>query len=312
MSEISFEYPYAFVVIVIFILCSFVCKPRSEALLFPHLDILIKSRSRESALISLLKWVSIVGATIALASPVIEDKLELEKRDAHSIVVAIDASGSMKRGFGSRYISPFQKTEDSKFSTTVRLAKDFIKKRGDDQIGLVVFGNFAYSAIPLTFDKDILGLVLDKLRVGVAGSNATVINDALFQSAKLLELSKAKSKIVILLTDGESRGDHIPYRVVKEYLKSHNIKVYTVGIGDKRRFSSKFLRQIAKDSGAKMFIAKSKRDLEAVYKQIDSLEKSVVESSKIVKKRYFYEYPLFVALMALLFWTYLTNKRGLA
>ncbi len=310
MSEIDFEYPQAFLILALFILCSIFCKARSEAILFPHLDIFIKQRAKESALIKFFKWLSIIGAVTALASPVIKNRVQLQKRDAHSLVLAIDASGSMSRGFGERYISHRKRAKESKFSTTVRLAKAFIKERKGDQIGIVVFGGFAYTAAPLTLDKEILSKILDSLQVGSAGINATVINDALFQSAKLFENSKAKSKVVILLTDGESRGDHIPYRVVSDYLKRQKIKVYTVGIGDERDFNKAFLEQIAKDSKGERFIAKSAKDLKEIYHNIDKLQKSKVESTKYIKKRYLYEYPLFIALMALLFWTYLTNKRG--
>ena len=105
MSEIDFEYPQAFLILALFILCSIFCKARSEAILFPHLDIFIKQRAKESALIKFFKWLSIIGAVTALASPVIKNRVELQKRDAHSLVLAIDASGSMSRGFGERYIS---------------------------------------------------------------------------------------------------------------------------------------------------------------------------------------------------------------
>jgi Ca-activated chloride channel family protein len=313
MSEITFEYPKAFLLILLFIFCSKYCKAKREALFFPHVEIFI-SQKGGSALLFIFKWFSIVLAITALASPVIKDELTLQKRFTKSIVLALDASGSMRLGFGGLMGMSVRSnlSKDSKFSTSLKLAKEFVKKREDDLIGLVVFGNFAYIASPVTYDKEILSTVMESLEVGIAGNNYTVINDALFQSAKLLRKSKTKSRVVILLTDGQSRGDNIPFRVVADYLKDQNIKVYTIGIGQDRGFDEEHLKEIAKSSGGRLFLASDKESLKRVYEEIDRLERSEVEVNSIIKKRYFYEYPLFLSFLSLLFYTYLLNRKGVA
>ena len=309
MSEIVFEYPLVFFLLVIFLICAKWCRPKSEAILFPHLNIFLENRGRKSIWMSVLKWIAIIATIIALASPVIEDKMEVENKEGYSIALALDASGSMRYGFGR--MLPGMGAQD-KFGASMEMAQEFIQKRPDDQIGLVVFGNFAYVAAPLTYDKNILGQIMGGLSSGVAGSNYTVINDALFQSAKLFKESKAKTKIVILLTDGESRGDNVPFDVAIRLAQQYGVKVYTIGIGNRGEFNEEHLKLISHKTDGKFFTASNKDALKEIYEKIDQLEKSKIESEKYIKKSYYFEYPLFLGFLALLFYTYLLNKRGIA
>ncbi len=153
---------------------------------------------------------------------------------------------------------------------------------------------------------------MDNLYATIAGPNYTVINDSLFQSAKLFEKSKAKTKVVILLTDGQSRGDNIPFGVSMQMIKKHGIKVYTIGIGQKGDFNEKHLQLIAQKSGGQFFSAYNPDTLQEIYNTIDKLEKSEIENKKYIKKEYLFELPLFLALLSLLLYTYLLNKRGVA
>ncbi len=310
MAEWRFEYPAVFLLIGLFLLCARYCKARSEAILFPHLDIFKESKSEETRWIVVLKWLAIIFALLALASPILEDKVALEKKEGYAIALVLDASGSMKYGFGERYYGSPVKVGESKFDVSIALAKAFVQKRHDDQLALSVFGNFAYVASPLTFDKTILQALMQRLYAGIAGSNYTVINDALFQTAKLFSHSKAKTKIAILLTDGQSRGDNVPFNVAMKLLKKYAIKVYTIGIGKDKDFDAKHLQSIADATGGHFFTAHSKADLKGVYEKIDAMEKSQIEGKKYIKKSYYFEYPLFLAFLSLLFYSFLLNRRG--
>ncbi len=310
MSSLSFEHPEAFWLLPLFLLCARLCPARSESLLFPHLGLFIESKGRHSYLMTLLKWLAITLAITALASPISQNSVHLQKREGYAIVLLIDASGSMQYGFQQRYVGTFG---PSKFDVTTKLAKAFVQKRTNDQIGLVVFGNFAYVAAPLTYDREILSQIIDGLYAKIAGPNYTVINDALFQGSKLLSQSPAKSKIMILLTDGKSRGDNIPFEVAMKRVKQNGIKVYTVGIGaDAKAFDEKHLRRIARQSGGAFFHATSRQSLEEIYRKIDRLEKSELKNPTYTQKRYHYEYPLFFAFLSLLFYTYMLNRKGIA
>ncbi len=312
MAEVRFEHPEVFLLLLLFLLCARYCKVRLEAILFPHLDIFVQTQQGGSKIVKLLKWLSIIFALSALASPVIEDDMAVEKREGYAIALLLDASGSMKYGFGDYYYGMPAKSYESKFDISMRLAKAFVKNRKNDQVGLVVFGNFAYVAAPLTYDEKVLEEIMQGLGVGVAGSNYTVINDALFQAAKLFSHAKAKTKIAILLTDGQSRGDNIPFNVAIKLAKKYNLKVYTIGIGKDKDFDAKHLQSIADATGGLFFKADSKASLQEVYARIDALEKSEIESERYIKKSYYFEYPLFLAFLALLFYTFLLNNRATA
>ncbi len=309
MGNITFEYPVVFLLLILFILCAYFCKAKAEAILFPHLELFKDIEATAAWQLKLLKWITIMMTLIALASPVIKDKLEIENKEGYAIALALDASGSMKFGFHQSYLGRIG-GEESKFDISMRLAKAFVKKRQNDQIGLIVFGNFAYVAAPLTYDKNILKEIMTGLYPGIAGSNYTVINDALFQSAKLFSKSNAKTKVVILLTDGQTRGDNVPFNVAVKLIKKYGVKVYTVGIGNAKDFDVEHLKSIATQTGGQFFAASSQKDLQAVYARIDMMEKSKIEGQKYIKKHYLYEYPLFLAFLALLFYTFLLNRRG--
>ena len=311
MGEWGLEHPWVLAGVLLFWICGRYCPPRLEALLFPHLDYFGAGVSRSGSWLRIMKWVAIILALIALASPVRTNRIEIDHQKGYAIALLLDASGSMRLGFGSGLYRPrVGSVVESKFKVTQEIANDFIQRRKHDAIALVVFGNYAYIASPLTYDKRLLSTLMRRLYAGIAGSNYTVIYDALFQSTKLFEHSSAKSKIAILLTDGESRGDHIPYDIAMRAVKDQGIKLYTIGIGRKGDFDADFLQKIARQSGGKMFQADSKAKLAEVYRTIDRLEKSDISATHYIQKRYYYEYPLFFAFLALLFYAFLLNKRG--
>ena len=300
MDRIIFEYPLAALAVIPFIICALYCKARFEAIIFPHTALLSKS-GRSSSFLSVLKWISIISLVIALMSPVIENKIEIEKNKGYAIGLLLDISRSMNApGY------------TNKFAIVKKIVREFIKKRKHDQMGIVVFADFAYVASPLTYDKSMLLKILDHLEVGMAGNRYTAIYDALFFGGKLFVHSNAKSKVIILLTDGENNTQSVPLDVSLRLLKKYGIKVYTIGIGGDGDFNRMELEKIARLSGGKFFQATSKEELKDIYAQIDKLEKSEIKSDKFIQKRYLFEYPLFLAFFTLLLYLYLVNKRGVA
>ncbi len=307
MNNFTFEYPYIFLLILLFLICAYFCKEKVEAIFFPKAEILFNQSYKKNRLLTNLKWATIILSITALASPVIKNSFDIEKKEGYAITLVLDASGSMRYPFSSDPNQP-----KSKFDIAKELSIEFIQKRKNDLIGLIVFGNFAYTAAPLTYDTNILKEIVNSLYAGVAGANYTVINEALFQTAKLFSKSKAKSKIAIFLTDGKSRGDVIPLDVSIKALKKHKVKVYTIGIGEQGDYNEMELRRIAKETGGEFFSAKDKETLEEIYKKIDRLEKSEIKTDRFVKKDYLYEMPLFLAVLSLLAYIYLINRRGVA
>ncbi|NPA82647.1 MAG: VWA domain-containing protein [Epsilonproteobacteria bacterium] len=306
-NHITFEHPYAFLIILIFLICAKFCKERSEAIFFPKASLLFEKGHKKDIILTSLKWGAIVLAVFALASPVRIDQYKIKRDKGYALAIVLDASASMRYPFSNDSNQP-----KSKFDIAKELSKEFIKKRAADQIGLIVFGNFAYTAAPLTYDHNILNKIINSLYSGIAGPNYTVINEALFQTAKLFSKSKAKTKVAIFLTDGKSRGDVIPFKVALNALKKHKVKVYTIGIGKDGDFDEVKLQTIAKETGGEFFSAADKESLKKIYDKIDSMEKSEIKSGKYVHKEYLFELPLFLALMFLLVYLYLINRRGVA
>ena len=304
MNQFSFEYPFFFAVILLFILCAKYCKERSRAIYFPHVQTLMASSASRSSLLSILKWVGITAAIIALASPVITKSYTNSKKEGRDIVLIIDSSGSMRHGgFDANNIMK------SKFDVVKEVVNDFIDKRKDDRIGMVTFADIAFIASPLTFEKKFLTDITNMQQMGIAGKR-TAINDAIVQSYNLLSKSKAKSKIAILLTDGIDNVSKIPFEEVKGLIEKRDIKLYAIGIGDARDYNGEYLKALADAGKGRAFGAQDADTLNRVYEEIDRLEATKIDNKKIVQHTYLYIYPLFVAILSLLLFIYMRNSRG--
>jgi Ca-activated chloride channel family protein len=125
-------------------------------------------------------------------------------------------------------------------------------------------------------------------------------------------MSESKSKVAILLTDGFSTVgvDKVPLEVAIEMAKKEGVKVYPIGIGADHEYNQKVLLQIADGTGGVAFGASSASELKDIYAKIDSLEKSQIKNETFTYMNYYYFYPLFVALLSLMLYVYLRNKRG--
>ncbi len=305
---IYFEFPKIVFVIFWFIACETLCKMRLPSLYFPHVAAFVKSNIAQSKLLFFLKWLGIVMLILALMSPVKDEPLELAPKHGHEIALILDSSGSMhERGFDAN--NPVA----SKFDVVKNIVREFIKQRNSDNIGLVTFGSYSFIASPLTYDKHILSRIVAQLQVGMAGKY-TALYEALAQGVQLLKNTKAKSKVAILLTDGYStpQADKIPLDVAIDMAKKEGIKVYPIGIGRAGEYNRAILMKIAKATGGVAFGASNANELKAVYKKIDALEKSQIKSETFTYKNYYYFYPLFIGLIALMFYIFLRNKRGSA
>jgi len=300
MFDISFEYPYFLLLIIPFIICSIYCKAKSPSYIIPHLNIFEKNQVQTNIIQAILKYIIIVCSIIALASPYKQLNTQLIKNDGIDIVLSLDTSGSMKRPGLNK-----DNLQEDRFSVVKNIVKDFISKRVNDNISIIVFGNSVMMATPLSFDKEAQKTILDYLEVGIVGTQ-TAMMDSLTYSINILKESKAKSKIVILLSDGEDNYSSTPLEVILKLLKKHSIKVYTIGIGNSNKI---VLNKISKETNAQSYIANSKDDLDDIYKKIDALEKSKIENNKITLKDYLFFYPLFLAIISLIIFLYLKNRQ---
>ena len=304
MSQFSFEYPWLLALIVIFIFCAKFCKIKGRSIYFPHLNSLLIGSSRRSSLIVIFKWLGIIMAIVALASPIITKEYSNSKRNGRDIVLIIDASESMRQ---NRF--DINNLRKNKFEVVKEVASDFVSKRTQDRIGLVTFADIAFIASPLTFEKKFLQDIIAMQRLGVAGKR-TAINDSLAQTYNMLSNSKAKSKIAILLTDGIDNMSKVPLEEIKSLIEKSPVKLYTIGIGSSRDYDGRYLQELADAGKGQAFGARDAKTLSQIYAKIDELEASKIEDKKFVKHTYLYIFPLFVSILSLLLFVYIRNMRG--
>lgn len=300
-----FEYPKFITFIVVYIACEAYCKLRSSALYFPNAKKFTQETAGVSALMWILKWLSAVLLTLALMSPVRDSLLELDPGEGYDIAVVIDASSSMRLKIFDEAVP-----EMSRFDVVKKIVADFVVSREDDNLGLVLFGDHAFIASPLTYDKKMLQQIISHLQPGVAGKS-TAVYEAAAQAVNLLKNSTAESKIAILLSDGHNTsGMQLPLSAAMALAKKEKVKFYTIGIGSENEYDADLLRYIAKESGGGSYSAVNAKELKSVYAEIDTLEKSEIERFDYTFKKYYYIYPLFLAFFTLLIYVYLRNRRG--
>ena len=225
------------------------------------------------------------------------------------IMMVLDISGSM---------ACFDDLKDRR--TRVAIAKQeavrFVEKRHNDAIGLVVFGSYAMMRCPLTPDKLMLKSMLDTITIrnGDPIHEGTVISQAVITAARHLQKSKAASRIIILLTDGEpSQNDFSPSEAIA-IAKAFGIKVYTIGIGNhglsmqehplfgviqyQNNFDTRLLESLANQTGGKFFDVQKAQDVAKIYDEIDTLEKSRYQDNVYMKYHDFFVPIVWITLFA--------------
>jgi len=248
-------------------------------------------RVRWSFLPVVLRALVLILLLIALAGPrklLAESKLTTEGID---IVLALDVSGSMS---AEDYVINGQRI--SRLDIIKSTVENFIKQRKDDRLGLIVFGSQAYTVCPLTTDHEWLLENLRQIRIGLI-EDATAIGSGIATSLLRLKKSKAKTRIIVLLTDGVNNSGKIQPLDAAKMAQAMGIKVYTIGagttgivpfpvvdeFGNKHYEQAQFdldedtLKKIADMTGAEYFRAADTESLRHIYAQIDKLEKTKIE-----------------------------------
>ena len=284
-----------FLLLLLLVPCFLWCKQYNRHYYFPKLEWITK----QSPLLSWEPWLKMLIFSLmvfALAKPFVYDASNNEHKKGRDLILAIDASGSMAQsGFDNK--DRFK----NKYETTVKLSKAFTKKRFDDNMGVVVFGTFAYTASPLTYDLEALSYLLEMTTVGLAGES-TAIGDAIMQSIRTLSFGEAQNKAIILLTDGYHNAGKTSPRQAVAKAKSLGIKIYTIGIGKKSDYDVAMLKTIAKESGGKSYAASSAEALSKVYKEIDTLEPSPIRSENYLNQKILLFFPLALVFLLLFLW----------
>ncbi len=295
IGNFTFEYPFVFLLLLLFIICNRFCKQKGISLYFPNIMMLQRASKKSRWLSNSLKTLAIISIVTALASPIQENDVIVKNDKGYEISLILDASGSM--------------SEYNKFGIVKDIVKDFIDKREHDKLALSIFADFAYVAVPLTYDKKSIKRLLERMEVGISGKQRTALYEALFLSSNLFKTSKAKEKIAILLTDGMDNSGTIPLDVAINRAKKYGIKVYTVGVGRAGYdFNPAVLQKISKETGGRYFSANTIEKLKEIYSVINRLEKSDIKADKYVKKTYYFQYLLAFALILLFSYFIVSNR----
>ena len=286
-ESLSFQDPWILVALLAFIAVRFVFKNEKSAFYMPHFVKSFQDTSPKNTLVALLKWMIIVFALVGLSDPILNKTIKTDKNNAIDIVLSLDTSGSMSMyGFNASHFN------QTRLEVVKEVVVEFIKKREDDRIGLVLFGTNAAVVSPLSFDKTAQTNIVKQIKVGVLGKSTALV-DSLLAGIGLLKKSQSKSKIIILLSDGEDSASKVQLEVVLKLAKKYKIKIYTIQI-DKSQ--TNMMEVIASANGTKSFTALSKKDLQEVYKTIENLEKSQITYKSIEVKEHIFFYPLALSL----------------
>ncbi|MBN2249741.1 MAG: VWA domain-containing protein [Campylobacterales bacterium] len=299
--NLSFAAPW-FLLLLLLLPCFVWCKVHTKHFYFPKTEWI----STHIPLFSLNLWLKIILfalMVIALAEPYLYDPSSNSSKRGRDLALVLDASGSMAQsGFHTK--DRFK----NRYDASIELAKDFVKKRLDDNIAVVVFGTFAYTASPLTYDLEGVSYLLDMSSVGVAGES-TAIGDALMQALHTLSFGEAENKVIVLLTDGHHNAGSISPRQAVEKAKEAGIKIYTIGIGEKHEYDAALMETIASETGAKSYAATNAEGLAKIYEQIENLEPSAIRSENYLNRNALAFYPMTLAALLLLGW--ILAQRGM-
>ncbi len=248
-------------------------------------------RSRAGGFLAALRWLALALLIVALAQPRLSKSTMEVKASGIDIVCALDLSGSM-------YTEDYNINGQgiSRFHIAQAVLRKFIEGRPDDRIGLVVFAARAFIAAPLTLDHDFLLANLDRLEIGTINSDATAIGDGIVTALNRLRNLKAKSKIIVLMTDGGNNSGNIDPMTAAEAAKALGVKVYTVGLGNAELVremglppgylpDTDTLQKISDMTGGKFYRANNAEELTAIYKDIDKLEKTQAVINKYTQYR---------------------------
>ena len=339
-GEFEFQYPWALALLGLLPVYALLRgKPgKLSALTFSSADIAraagAKARSAAGRFLFFLRLLAVALGIIALADPRLANYHVETESPGIDILLVLDLSWSMMAVDMGK---PAEKL--SRFAIASSVLKDFIEKRPDDRIGMVAISGVPYLASPLTLNHGWLIENLQRLHVGIIGDLGTAIGDAVVVAAKRLKaVPNSKSRIMILLTDGDNNMGKIDPLPAAQLAAALGAKIYTIGIGIEQPCNLpafdpatgqlkldaggnviptlllqpanySVLGKMAALSGGQFYRATNARELQSIYNQIDRLEKSHVKLRRFATYEPLFKWPLLAALGLLALEQILANTR---
>lgn len=234
-----------------------------------------------------LRLSALLLLTALIARPQWIDSSSSTQVQGIDIVLALDVSGSME-------IFDDLHDRTQRIDAAKREALDFIEKRTDDPIGVVLFGQDALSKVPLTLDKRLLKDVVSRIKIGDVNPDGTAMMTGLATAINRLRDSESKSKVIVLLTDGIPQDDTLSPDMIIDLAKQFGIKMYTLGVGHqdvafratpygieqvRTEVDEKLLTRLADETGGHFFRVYTPQDLKKAYNRIDELETTEINTT---------------------------------
>lgn len=249
----------------------------------------LSQRSKLQALMAWLAWVLVV---LAMARPQFFEPPVSRTLPTRDLLLAIDLSGSMQT---EDFKSQSGKVVD-RLSAVKQVVDDFLEKRENDRVGLILFGSAAFVQAPFTDDLAVCRELLDEAQVGMAGPK-TAIGDAIGLSIHTFERSEQENKVLILLTDGNDTSSKVPPSDAARIAYDKGVQIHTIAVGDpeaagEEKLDEESLKQIANTTGGRFFRALDRKQLQDIYAEIDALDTREAETISYRPRRELYTWPL--------------------
>ncbi|WP_061247127.1 VWA domain-containing protein BatA [Leptospira noguchii] len=297
----NFEYPYALLLLIPVWAWAFVYYKnkmylRRMEIRFPgRREGVFSKLEHLGKFLPILRPIAISLMIISLSGPGKKTTFLPEEKEGVDIMISLDVSGSMSR---SRDFLP-----ETRLGVSKKLLKRFIEKRNNDRLGLVVFAGAAYLQAPLTGDRESLNEILGTIEEETVTEQGTAIGDAIILSTYRLRSSKARSKVIVLITDGVSNTGKIDPVTATDLAEQIGAKIYSVGIGKEDgsyEINFQILQELSANTGGRFFRAEDPEEMKAVLSSIDSLEKDPLQNPPKEVRETEYEIWLYRALAVLL------------
>lgn len=303
----KFASPY-FLLLIPIIIYLFLRKRSNLGITVPGIEPLraYKIKSKKYLLGKYLILLSLILMCVALARPQMIYENRVVKKNGIDIAISLDLSQSMLQDD----FSP------NRLEKAKEVLGEFIDKRGNDRLSLIVFGGDAYTKVPLTFDHNVVKEMVSKLTVDdITSNNRTAIGMGIGVALNRLKNSEAKSKVIILLTDGENNSGEMSPSAAADIAKELGIKIYTIGIGAREiqiptlfgyqtvknnELDENLLQNIAKTTGGEYFRAGDSKEFKEIFNKIDELEKTKIDGRSFYDKQEMFEGILKISLILLL------------
>jgi len=247
-----------------------------------------------SRVVSVLVWLALI---LALVRPQWLEEPRVKEMPMRDLLLAVDLSGSME----TEDFTDAQGKQVDRLTAVKQVLGDFLARRKDDRIGLIVFGSAAFVQAPFTDDVEVLRTLLDEVELRMAGPK-TALGDAMGLAMTLFERSEMEERVMIVLTDGNDTGSLIPPDRAAAIARDQGVTVYTVGVGDpqqvgEEKLDEATLRKVAETTGGRYFFAADRQALEQIYTELDKLTPRKVATISHRPQRELFHWPLSVAIL---------------